>query len=112
MGKLKVNQNAITAANAEMLKGLCPFGAISYDDGKINISSACKMCKLCAKKSGGLIEYVEEEVKNTIDKSLWRGVCVFANVEKYTVEPDSDGEKGSQKYFSLYKGGIERLFNQ
>ena len=42
----------------------------------------------------------------------WLDRCVFANVEKYTVEPDSDGEKGSQKYFALYKGGIERLFNQ
>ena len=81
MGKLKINQNLINAQNAETLKSLCPFGAISYDDGKINISSACKMCKLCAKKSGGLVEYVEEAAAVSVDKSLWRGVCVFANVE-------------------------------
>ena len=81
MGRLNINQNRVTAENAESIKKLCPFGAISYEDGKLNISSACKMCKLCAKKSGGVIEYVEEEPAVTVDKSLWRGVCVFANVE-------------------------------
>ena len=81
MGRLNINQNMVTAENAESIKKLCPFGAISYDDGKLNISAACKMCKLCTKKSNGVIEYVEEEAAVTVDKSLWRGVCVFANVE-------------------------------
>ncbi len=81
MGRLNINQNRVTAENAESIKKLCPFGAIGYDDGKLNISAACKMCKLCTKKSDGIIEYVEEEVAVTVDKSLWRGVCVFANVE-------------------------------
>ena len=81
MGRLNINQNRVTAENAESIKKLCPFGAIGYDDGKLNISAACKMCKLCTKKSDGIIEYVEEEAAVTVDKSLWRGVCVFANVE-------------------------------
>jgi len=78
MSKLVVNQKAVTPENAEAVVKICPFGAISYVGGTLEISSACKMCKLCARKSGGVIEYVEEAVE-TLDKSLWRGVCVYAD---------------------------------
>ena len=36
------------------------------------------MCKICAKKSNGAVEYVEEEVVG-VDKSLWQGVCVYVD---------------------------------
>lgn len=75
MGKLVINQNLITPEKAEELIKLCPFGAISYGE-KLEISSACKMCKMCVKKGGGTIEFVEEE-KKSVDKSLYSGVCVF-----------------------------------
>ena len=78
MGKLVINQNKITKENAPELIKLCPFGAISYDGEKLDISSGCKMCKMCVKKGGGTIEYVEE-VKASVDKSLWRGVCVYVD---------------------------------
>jgi len=78
MSKLVVNQKAVTPENAEAIVKICPFGAISYANGTLEISSACKMCKLCARKSGGVIEYVEETAE-TLDKSLWRGVCVYAD---------------------------------
>ncbi len=79
MGKLLINQNLITPLNAEDLVKLCPFGAISYNGKELEISSGCKMCKLCVKKSNGIIEYSEENI-STIDKSLWRGICVYADV--------------------------------
>ena len=78
MGKLVINQDKINAENAEALIKLCPFGAISYSDSKLDISSACKMCKMCVKKSDGLIEYTEE-VKASVDKSLWNGICVYVD---------------------------------
>ena len=78
MGKLVINQSLVTKDNANKISSLCPFGAISYVDSKLDISSACKMCKLCAKKSGGVIEYVEE-VKASVDKSEWNGVCVYVD---------------------------------
>ena len=81
MSKLVINQKAVTPENAETIVKLCPFGAISYNNGALEISSACKMCKLCVRKSGGVIEYTEE-TKNEIDKSLWRGVCVYADCSK------------------------------
>ena len=77
MGKLVINQNLITPEKAEKLVKICPFGAISYIDGKLDISSACKMCKLCVRGGEGAVEFIDETVG--IDKSLWKGVCVFAD---------------------------------
>ena len=83
MGQLKVNQNLVNAENAKALAEICPFGAISYDGKKLDVSSACKMCKMCIKKGpAGVMEFVEEETKS-VDKSLWRGICVYV---------DHDGE--------------------
>ncbi len=81
MGKLIVHNELVTAEKAQEVIKLCPFGAISYTDSKLEISSGCKMCKICAKKSGGIITYEEEEVKG-IDKSLWTGICVYADISK------------------------------
>ncbi len=79
MGTLTINQNLVTAETAEALVKICPFAAISYSDGKLDISAACKMCKMCVRKGPkGVIEFVEEE-KQGIDKSLWRGVCVYVD---------------------------------
>ena len=77
MGKLVVKQNLVTKENAEKLISLCPFGAISYVDGKLEISSGCKMCKMCVRKGEGVIDFVED-IKE-IDKSLWKGICVYAD---------------------------------
>ena len=102
MGRLNINHKAITAENAEMLKKLCPFGAISYTGGALDISSACKMCKMCVKKGGGLIEYAEDEAPG-VDKSLWRGVCVYA---------DCSGKRMKEKIKALGKGEIAKMLDE
>ena len=78
MGSLVINHSLVTDENANKLVSICPFGAISYDDGKLDISSACKMCKICVKKGDGVVSY-QEEVKATIDKELWTGICVYVD---------------------------------
>ena len=78
MGSLVVNKAKVTPEAAEALVKICPFGAISYEGGNIDISSACKMCKLCVKKGGGLVDFVEDAAP-TVDKSAWRGVCVYVD---------------------------------
>ena len=78
MGNLVINHNMVTAEKAENLVKICPFGAISYNDGKLDISSACKMCKMCVKKGEGVIEF-KEEIKETVDKSLWKGILVYVD---------------------------------
>lgn len=77
MGTLIINHNLVNEEKAKSLVSVCPFGAISYD-GKLDISSACKMCKMCVKKSDGIITY-QEDIKVTIDKELWKGICVYVD---------------------------------
>ena len=38
MGKLVVNQNLVTKENAPEIQSLCPFGAITYENDKLDIS--------------------------------------------------------------------------
>ena len=77
MGKLVIHHEKITPENARILESICPFGAISWQEGKLDISAACKMCKMCVKKGGGLVDFVEEV--REIDKTQWRGICVYAD---------------------------------
>ena len=77
MGKLIINHHLITAEKAAALAELCPFNAISYKDGALDISSGCKMCKMCVRKGQGLIDYAEDAKQ--IDKSQWKGICVYAD---------------------------------
>ncbi len=77
MGRLIIHQDRITPQNAPSIVSLCPFGAITYDS-KLDISSACKMCKLCVRKSDGAITFAEDETVG-INKTAWNGVCVYAD---------------------------------
>ena len=77
MGKLIINHHLVTPEKAEALVSVCPFNAISYENSTLDISSGCKLCKMCVRKSQGLVEFVEETKE--IDKSQWRGICVYAD---------------------------------
>lgn len=77
MGKLVVHQEKVQDIQA--LIKICPFGAMEEKDGKIEINAACKLCKLCVKKGGGAMEYVEEETGPKIDKSQWKGLAVYVD---------------------------------
>lgn len=85
MGKLVINHNKINSQNAKDLIELCPFNAISYENEKLDISSACKMCKMCVKRGNGLIDFAEEE--RSVDKSLYNGVCVYADACDGKIHP-------------------------
>ncbi|WP_297417859.1 FAD-binding protein [Clostridium sp.] len=77
MAKLIINQDKIT--DIEELLKICPFGALENNNGKVEISGACKMCRLCVKKGPkGAVEYIEEEIK-AIDKSAWKGIGVYVD---------------------------------
>ena len=89
MGKLVINTHLVTPEKAQALMELCPFNAISYENGALDISSGCKMCKMCVRKGQGLVDFVEEVT--AIDKSLWKGICVYAdctggNIHRVTFE--------------------------
>lgn len=85
MAKLVINQDKIT--NIEELIKICPFGALENNNGKVEISGACKMCKLCVRKGPkGAVEYIEEEVKE-IDKSAWNGIGVYVDHVEGEIHP-------------------------
>ena len=116
MGKLVVNKEKITPESAAALIKLCPFGAISYTNGSLDISSACKMCKMCVKKGEGAISFVED-VKPGIDKSKWNGVCVYVdhhegNIHRVTYELIGKARElasviGHEVYALMIGSGIE-----
>jgi Electron transfer flavoprotein, alpha subunit len=82
MAYLKINQELIDADKAALLSDICPFSAISYENGRLDISAACKMCKICIKKGPqGVIELVEDE-EITLNKDEWRGIAVYTEHNK------------------------------
>lgn len=77
MGKIIVHQEKVRDIAA--LIQICPFGAMEDKDGKIEINSACRLCKLCVRKGAGVFEFVESETLAKIDKSAWRGIAVYVD---------------------------------
>ena len=87
MGSLKVHQEKVTSEIAEKMCALCPFHAISYEDGTLKIDAGCRMCRLCVKNGVPGVVTFEEEAAQEIDKNLWNGIAVFAEWEKGEVHP-------------------------
>ena len=77
MGRLIVHQEKVQDI-AALIK-ICPFGAMEEKDGKIEINSACRLCKLCVKRGKDIFEFVETETSSRVDKSAWRGIAVYVD---------------------------------
>ena len=76
---LKINQNLVNDETAKVLIGLCPFKAISYENGKLDVNVGCKLCKMCVRTGpAGVMTFEEDEVK-TINKDEYKGICVYAD---------------------------------
>lgn len=87
MSKLICNQEKVNGSNATELIKICPFGAIQYIEGKIEVSAACKMCRICVKKGPtGVMEFVETESLK-VDKSLWHGIGVYVDHIEGEIHP-------------------------
>jgi len=79
MGKLIVHDHLVTKENLKELVAICPFNALEDHGGKLEINAGCKLCKICVKKGPqGVMEFVEEE-RATVDKSQWKGICVYVD---------------------------------
>ena len=83
---LIIHQERVTPELGEKLEKICPFGAISYDRGKINVGMSCKLCKLCVKNGNGAVEY-EEDAVPSVDKTKWNGIAVFCEHFHGTIHP-------------------------
>ncbi len=86
---LVIHQEKVNDEAASVLTSLCPFGAIDYVNGSLSINGGCKNCKMCVRKGpAGVITWEDEaSEKKEIDKSLWKGVTVFAEERDGKVHP-------------------------
>lgn len=87
MGKLVIHENKLNKEVIDELLKICPFGAMEAKGDKLEISAACKMCKLCVRKGPeGVVEYVEEQTVQ-IDKNLWKGIAVYVDHVEGEIHP-------------------------
>jgi len=88
MGTLRVNVHLVTPENLVELVKICPFNALEDNAGKLEINAGCKMCKICVKRGpNGVMEFIEDEVKVGIDKSLWKGIAVYVDHVEAVIHP-------------------------
>lgn len=86
MAYIKVHDELITPEVAEKLIQLCPFSAIAYENNKLEINAACKLCRLCIKRGPeGVVEFIADKTGPSVDKELWRGIVVYADHHNGTV---------------------------
>lgn len=87
MSVLRVNNDRITEKIKKELMDICPFDAFIEGDNGLEISSACKMCKLCVNKGpSGAVEFVKEE-KRSINKEKWKGIAVYVDHIEGQIHP-------------------------
>lgn len=87
MISLKINRELVTPLAAEALIKVCPFSAVTYDGEELDIGAGCRMCKLCVKKGPEGVVTLVETHDELVDKSLWNGVCVYAEAEEGVLHP-------------------------
>ena len=80
MAHLEIHSDKITEESAKILAELCPFSAIHYENGVLDIDAACKMCRMCVKKGPRGVVTLEEDAQTmlALNKEDWRGIAVFA----------------------------------
>ena len=88
MKELVIHHELIDEATAAKLQAICPFGAFILENGRLGVNAACKMCGICVRKGpAGAVTLVEKASAPGIDKSLWRGITVFADTTEGHIHP-------------------------
>ncbi len=65
----------------------CPFGAIDMKDGKPDLNAACKVCGICVKSCPEKAILKLETKVDSVDKSKWNDILVFAEVSGGQLHP-------------------------
>jgi len=65
----------------------CPFGAIDMKDGRPELNAACKVCGICVKTCPEKAIVKLETRVESVDKSKWRDILVFAEVSGGRLHP-------------------------
>ncbi len=67
----------------------CPFGAIGMKDGKPELNAACRVCGVCVKACPKQAIIRLETKVDSVDKSLWKDILVFAETGAHGLHPVS-----------------------
>ena len=67
----------------------CPFGAIDMPNGKPELNAACKVCGICVKSCPQKAILRLETKVQSVDKSQWKDILVFAEVSGGRLHPVS-----------------------
>ncbi len=65
----------------------CPFHAITLQEGKVEIGAGCRLCRLCVKGCPQQALALEDAPRQKLDKSAWKGILAFAEVEDGALHP-------------------------
>ncbi|HEY5556453.1 lactate dehydrogenase subunit LctC [Acetobacterium sp.] len=87
MAGIKIIKENINREAFEAFAEICPFDAFSYENDVLEISSACKMCKMCLKKGPEGVLVLEEDEKIAIDKSSFNGITVYVDHIEGKIHP-------------------------
>ena len=85
MAKIAVLERKCTGCG--LCQKTCPFGAIDMKDGRPEFNAACRVCGLCVKTCPQQAIVNLETRTNTVDKSQWRDILVFAEVSSGRLHP-------------------------
>ena len=67
----------------------CPFGAIEMKNGKPELNAACRVCGICVRACPEKAILRLETSVDTVDKTEWRDILVFAEVSGGRLHPVS-----------------------
>lgn len=87
MAGIKIINENVDQKTFEALAEICPFDAFSYENAKLEVTAACKMCKMCLKNGPAGVLVLEEDEKIAIDKSLYKGITVYVDHNEDKIHP-------------------------
>lgn len=64
----------------------CPFGALRMEKNGITVNEKCRMCSVCVKTCPQKAVHFEQAA-NSVDKSKWRDILVYAEQENGDIHP-------------------------
>ncbi|MBR0406592.1 MAG: electron transfer flavoprotein subunit alpha, partial [Clostridia bacterium] len=87
MAKIAVLERKCTGCG--LCAANCPFGAIDMPNGKPELNAACKVCGICVKTCPEKAIIKLETKQDSVDKSQWKDILVFAEVSGGRLHPVS-----------------------